>query len=641
MSLFQRQLALLQRAAHAVSHRSVLVVSIGLLALGVVLPGLSARDFTGDELAIFPGGPLDIARLAMDPSEPFTGHMPLSYWLRWCVRAVVGETSWVAWRLHAAVGFALTAVVTVWGVSHRGWAVVAGGLLALSPVLSFHGMESANYALTALLGAVVMVGLFEPQARHRWWVFGLLLAAWNDLYSLWLGVGALAVLWWHPRTQRVGLLRPVVLMLGLSVPVVVMVLWRMVTSGEAATIGMHADLAMSDIWSFEVLFGQIQRFGGAAISGYASGREGGLWDRLPSLFFPLLAALAALRSGHHWGRVSGILLLGGLSAVTCASWVMAVGFGRVLPSEPRVLVGLMPALAVSVAAGLSVLRRPGMLGAVIALGLCGGATLQQQLNRSTLHTDVAEHVLARLGPAERVVAPPRIRDRFLAAGLSPSRVVTCIDAMPHEQKGLWWVQAQPIEHPFEWLGCYRGDGTTDVVDRSGWRIVETWTAGPPEHERNGAGFVRPVAAFHFEAGSALAERSPTGELHFSGSLLDGLDGATIETEHLEPDGSWPSLDWFTGGDEAEVSLVQLPLSRVRVRARPPYSDWLPEWSLLDPYRRDVQAWELMLIDPQLQGASWTLPAAAMRAPGWQVLQRLASAVLVLLFGAVALRGRRS
>ena len=610
-------------------------LAVALLAFGLALYGIDARDLTGDEVAIFTGSPWETWVLALGLDEHFTGHMPLSYWLRWPVLALFGEDTVWAWRLHAAVGFAVAAGLTA--SSRLRWGAWAGLGVALSPVASFHGMESANYAWTLALGALVVVALEAPVQRWRWWVAGLVMAALNDLYAVWLGAGAVAALAVVHRDDRAALRRPLVVLGVLTAPLVVWMLIRMGVGGEAATIGMHADAAGADTSLGSLWLRRLQRFGGANLMGYAFGRESATWEQGPSVLLPLLAVALAARARSPAARSAAWVALGGLGAALLASATVWLAFERVLPTEPRVLIGLVPALLLCVVAAAEAMGRwamPWLVGA--GLPAVAG-TAAQVLSLSTLHTDAAAYVEARAGGADVVIAPERIRGRMNADRRSSA--AECIEAMPAGGQRVWWVVAQPIEHTLEWRGCLDARGVQPVVDVTGWRLASVWTAGPPEHERSAAGFVRPVAVFEWVPRSdepALSEvvvgleRAP----------LDGLSAATIETARLGGQGEWWSLGWFDldEGEAPVVSTAQPSMSRVQVRARAKHGSWLPEWSLLDPYRRDVQAWELMIVDPQIMRASWQLPARPLQHPAWSVLRRLILVACTL--GAVASLCRR-
>ena len=632
----------MKSAESAVRQTLPWIVAVSVLALVLVWSGLSSRDLTGDEIAIFTGSPWQTLVLALDPSQHFTGHMPLSYWLRWGWLGVLGEQSVLAWRLHAALGYAGAVGLVMLAVPARRWALLAAGVLMVSPVATFHGMDSSNYAWSLLVGSWVLAALADPQRRRWWLVAALTVAAWNDLYTLWLGVGAVAALVWVVGPSRVSLRRPAAVLAVLTVPLVVLVLLRLGLSGEAASVGMHADPASADLSTVDVVLRRIQRLGGASLSGYSAGRELRLWERVPALLFPLLAGVGALRSWRPWGRAAGAVLLGGLGAALLASALTLVVFDRVLPTEPRVVLSLLPALAVSIAAVVSSLGRGRLLAGGLVLGMSGMAMVQQHLDRSTLHSDVAVFVAQQRGQTELVVAPERIQAPLLEAGVESSAVMSCLDVLPKDRDSLWWIQAQPIEHEFVWRGCHQSDGSQPDVDLLGWQVTQVWTAGPPEHERNAAGFVRPVAAFRLEREGTQGVPLAEGRIGLTRALLDGLDGATVETSRLDADGGWTSLSWFDLGlgETPTVSLDQPAMSRIRVRARPGFVDGLPEWSLLDPLERDVQAWELMIVDPQLTRAVWTLPAASLSDPWWQVFRRVGALVLVVLMALACVRGGR-
>ena len=304
------------------------------------------------------------------------------------------------------------------------------------------------------------------------------------------------------------------------------------------------------------------------------------------------------------------------------------------------MMSLLPALAVATVASISNLGRWSQLVGGIAVGLMGMATLQQHLDRSELHIDVSKYVASRMLTTDVVVAPERIRARFVEHGADTATIRTCLSAMP-DTGGVWWIQAQPIENPFVWMACGDSTGRADAIRMDGWSVQETWTAGPPEHERNAAGFVRPVAAFYFSREAAKPVGDGWARIRLGRRLWDGLDRVSLETRRLEPDGRWSSLRWFDSveGEAPVVSLAQPAFSRVSVRARPEHRSWLPEWSLLDPYRRDVQAWELMLVDPQLRAIEWTLPAVSFRDPAWVVLRRCLSLLLIVCFGLGVFRRR--
>ena len=119
----------MKSAESAVRQTLPWIVAVSVLALVLVWSGLSSRDLTGDEIAIFTGSPWQTLVWALDPSQHFTGHMPLSYWLRWGWLGVLGEESVLAWRLHAALGFAGAVGLVMLAVPTRGWGLLAAAVL--------------------------------------------------------------------------------------------------------------------------------------------------------------------------------------------------------------------------------------------------------------------------------------------------------------------------------------------------------------------------------------------------------------------------------------------------------------------------------------------------------------------------------
>ena len=78
---------------------------IGLVAL-LLAPNVGLRDLAGDEIHMLKGGFWQIWILSMDPSHPFTGHLPWSFWLRECSLLIFPDHWPVAWRLHSALAIA-------------------------------------------------------------------------------------------------------------------------------------------------------------------------------------------------------------------------------------------------------------------------------------------------------------------------------------------------------------------------------------------------------------------------------------------------------------------------------------------------------------------------------------------------------
>ena len=131
-------------------------VLVAVVATAIGGFGIGARDLAGDEIHMLVGDPVWIADRALDPRAGFVGHLPWSYWLRWCVQTVAGDAVWT-WRLHSVVGAALATGLTCSAVQTRlgrRAGVIAGLMVALCPILAFHAQDSSNYAWSAASGAL-------------------------------------------------------------------------------------------------------------------------------------------------------------------------------------------------------------------------------------------------------------------------------------------------------------------------------------------------------------------------------------------------------------------------------------------------------------------------------------------------------
>ena len=588
---------------------------VGAVALCVGGVGLGARDLTGDEIAMLTGGPADILFKSLHPNAVFTGHLPFSYLARWLSLGVLDPTSALAWRLPALVGAVVAAGVTA-AAPRGGW--LAGMLVALSPVVSFHAQDSSNYAWTAAAGALVVVGLARPD-RRGWLAIGLLLAVVNDLYSLWLVAGAgLGTLLLARGTGRAILWRwaPAV---AVGLPVAAGV-WAQLSGGA---VGLHADPAPLDLGLGALTLGRLHRFVGAAVHGYAAGRGAAFWELGPAVV--TLGALLVANLRDRRARGVCAVWAGGLLAASAAGGLVWFWADRVLPVEPRSMISLIPAFSVGLSAAVGRLPRGARgVAAGLLLLLVGGATLQQSLDRSTMHRDVAAWVAAAWAPGEVVVAEDRLRWRLRAAGLPAAALRPCVVGLA-AAPATWWLRVQPLDRPLSVAGCAEGDGTTRPVSLGGWHVTRSFTAGPPAHERNAASFLMPVVGVRYAADPPTA--APTQpRLQVERALLDGVHGGALVVQRGQDPPRWLSMEGAAADLPPDLPLDGL----VEARVRPPLPPNLPDWRLLDPLRRDVQQWEPLVLAPTLIDARFSLPAASLRHPAWQVLRRLLAALLAVL-----------
>ena len=299
------------------------------------------------------------------------------------------------------------------------------------------------------------------------------------------------------------------------------------------------------------------------------------------------------------------------------------------------MIGLVPAFSIGSVLAIDRLPRAGRgLAAGLLLLLVGGSTLQQTLDRSTTHRDLAAWVAAGWAPGEVVVAEPRLQWRLRAAGLPAAALRPCLSEAP-DAPALWWLRVQPLDQPLSDAGCPAGDGTTAPVSLDGWHPTATLTRGPPAHERNAASFLMPVVGVRLSP--APAPPAPTvAQLRVERAPLDGVaGGALVARLGADAPRRLPLRD-----AAADLPLDPQASGLLELRVRPPHRSGLPAWRLLDPLRRDVQQWEPILLAPTLTAPRFDLPAASLRHPVWQVLRRLLAAGLAgLLLWAAARRER--
>lgn len=176
------------------------ILSIVALALALMLHGLAADSFWGDEIltASFAGqSPLAVIRWTTTDIHP-----PFYYLLAGAfTRLTVGEvpptaTSDWLWRFPSVVAAVLTVAVTYRLAFHlvppgqrRRAALSAALLLAVAPVVIKYAQEARMHALFMLLAALSTLLLFRamarPTRRRRWLAYGLTLAA--TIYTMYFG----------------------------------------------------------------------------------------------------------------------------------------------------------------------------------------------------------------------------------------------------------------------------------------------------------------------------------------------------------------------------------------------------------------------------------------------------------------------
>ena len=587
-------------------------IAAAALAVLIALHGLGARDLAGDELNMLHGTPRQIVEWSLDPRGGFVGHLPLSFWTRWFFLSLFTEVPAWAWRLHAVLFTALTVALTAdTARRHLGSlaGAVAGLLLAFDPILGFHAQEASNYAASALTGVLIVRGLLDL-STHRlagsyWLGFGLVMAATNDFYSALVALPALGICLLLARRSTLRL--PITLawigpLVGLG-PFIGLFILRLVDSTDSAVLAVHADPlpprplpAMLDApWRVA------RRMIGAHLNGYAGGRNDAPWLGLPPVLFAGVLLVGRLRS-PAWpaaGVVLGGLLVHGVLGVG-----FQLGTERVLPYEPRTLIGLTPALAIAIAACARVAGGPfqwskAAFMAVPAIWFTSTslATLEAHLSVADLRDQAIRHARQVAPGALLVIPDSRTRGRTSdAVACAPRDTPEVVVVMNHS------VDQMPT--------C---DGPIEATP------THQHFFDAPVHEGS-------AASFHPRRVVAVFGRSiPASPLRVERTLGDGLrapvwaltdrDGATL-----------------AHGLERPVLPSERPWTVLS--ATPTAPAWLPDHPLLSAHRNQVQSTEVDPLDRRP-----VLRAAALKSP-WSVTIRRILPILGLLFAFLTLRRPR-
>ena len=554
----------------------------GIAVFAVVLAswGVAGRDLAGDELNMLHGSPAQIFEWSLDPRDGFVGHLPLSFWARWLSLSIWTEVPTLAWRLHALVFTGLAAAVTA-STAHRHfgrWAgVLAGVLVAVDPIVQFHAQEAGNYAASVLTGALIVRGVLDLRADHSpgagWLGAGLLLGATNDYYSVLLAGPALLasiVLARSPRVRR-HLIAAWVLPALCVAPFVLLFASRLFEATGGAVVDVHADpLPPRPLPAVvDAFWRAARRFFGAHLHGYAGGRNDAPWLGLPPVLFAVTALGASLR-GRAWPAallVVGALLLHGLLGVG-----LQLGADRVLPFEPRSLIGLTPALAIGLAAHAR--RDRPMVTAVCVAWLVGAglATLEARLDPADLRARAIAHARSVAPDVPLIIPEDRTRTRAPGAlPCVPDGAVAFAVITDHTASSPPWCGNGPVPHP------------------SHRRAFDA-----PVYEGSAASFLpRRVVAIY-------GQGVPAAPLVVRRALWDGLSDATWAL--TDPQGATLAR----GNDPARFSR---PADTAMLAAQPTAPTWLPDHSLLRAHRNQVQGWELDPLDQQP-----VLDATPLRAP---------------------------
>jgi len=603
-----------------VRQPAVVAALAALVVVALSAWGLGARDLAGDEINMLHGSPGQILEWSLDPRGGFVGHLPWSFWLRWASLSVFGEAPAWAWRLHSVVGGALAAGLTGWAaVRCLGWGagLLAAAIVALDPVLAFHTQDASNYAWSAAVGAGILAGLLELRDHRKGgaYILGatLLVGALNDFYSVLIAGPALAASVWlaRPDTLRRPILAAWLAPLAVVLPVVVLFAVRLLSATGEAVVDVHADPipprplpAMLDApWRVA------NRVLGAHLHGYSGGRDDSVWIGGPPVLLALSCVLLNWRS-RAWpaaALVGGGLLLHGLLGIG-----LQLGAERVLPYEPRSLIGLTPALAVLLA-GLTQGTRPG-IGAAIALTWLAGAglsTLQARLLPADLRVRAVATASELLQSADTLVVPDGRTVMRLSADLR-SRAQPCL---PDNAVRAVWIANHAAEEP-------------PACGASSSLVVHTRTHfDAPVHEGSAASFLprRVVSTLGPPPAPQLSRQPSLAPTR----LFDGLEGARWELSTA--DGRILARADHLPGIQTDLagSVVSW------LNAFPGTRSAMPDHPLFAAHHNRLASWE---VDPR--SPSPVFATTPLSAPALTSLRRLLP-IFGLLLCAVAALPRRT
>ena len=521
---------------------------VGLVAAVACFRGLVLRDVGQDEIGLMGttmAGMLDRA-LAVHRPESFHAHLPLAWVVRNLFQFLLGDGNVLAWRLHGALGGCLGALATWWLLYRRGsvgQAVVAGLLVAINPVLSFHAHDATNYALGPLTGALVLIGLTDLLDGRRsaipYLACGLLLGACNDFLFAFLAFAALlltpllvSVSANVPTAKRAALWAWGIVAAVLVVPLTILVV-RLLRVRFDDVIAGHADIpstgsALSIIWGKWV-----DLFVVSYMEGYGS-RGGDPWLMvLPSALLVIGLAAALLRNRGPWSVSAAVLLVATVSFLTCC-----VAFEQLtgvrFPIYVRSFTALLPALAVVWTTAL--FSGGPRLGVPLALLLLlhQGAVIVHQLTRiADTHDWAARRIAEEWQPGDLVfdlvVEGPRFTEP-----VASSVVRRCLPERLELPDRVWVVNTTSDPTPFELPLCLAGStvdsGTEVYLASDGYRqrVIETRTV--PMYERHSNSYLTDtVVALLQREVEPLEQPSRRITIDFEPHVGDGVGrGGSVE-----------------------------------------------------------------------------------------------------------------
>ena len=335
-----------------------------LLAAAVRLPTLAQQSFWLDE-----GYTVRLMRLtlrSMLSTIPGTESTPpLYYVLAWAWTRVFGLTEYGLRSLSALAGIATVPLVyaTARRLAGPRAGVIAGALLAVSPLMIWFSQEARAYALATLLAALTLLCAvcYLDEGRRGWlagWALAAALGLATHYFVAFVVAPEAALLWWRSRADPGGASRAdpggppradpgatprAVRRLAPAFGLVAAVAVALLPLALAQRGTGHADYIAHGALSTRVL--QVPK---QLLVGYAS----------PQQALTAVLAAAALAAGALWSlarsaqarREASIPLIVGLAAVIAPVLLALVGVDFL---NTRNLLPALPALAVAAAIGFA------------------------------------------------------------------------------------------------------------------------------------------------------------------------------------------------------------------------------------------------------------------------------------------------
>lgn len=602
---------------------------------------LVLRDVTQDEMGLLGTfrGMLGRA-IGVDDPDQFTAHLPLAWFVRLIFQKILGADSVLAWRLHAAIGATVGAVLTWWCLYRRGrpgHAIAAGLLVAANPILSFHAHDATNYALGPMTGALVIIGLSDladsrPTAP-RYLIAGLLLGAANDFFFAFVGLAAvvlsLAALRWSREpymTRRMALRAWAVVGAVLAVPVIVLGV-RLARVRFGDVISPHADVSSLQWSVLDHVAEWYHAFVVAYAEGYRSIAEPDPWLAAgPAVLLAIAVGLSIL-SRRAPVRTAGLLLALSLLLFVGLTYAFSQVMGHRFPDPPRAYTALIPALAIVWShALLSPGRRVGVvLFAVFALSHAT-VSARQVLGVADTQAWAVERMVELYEPGDGLFDAVALSHR-LPPELAEVREHNCLSHGPLDADRIWFATFPFRGEPGAVPLCEGFDHWRPLEE--GYRVRLHERHDVPSYEKNTNSFLTEASLLLLQRGRGDDRGEPVSmTIQFDHGVLSGARGGQLDVTL----GEQPDAVSFTQDLAPTVVLGPIPASvdvlLLNVRPREPGA-WvrvLPRF-LERPFYDGVAAFTVPVCCEEPVADSSTLSLPPLRVPWIRAGRRLASVVV--------------